>query len=590
MTKVHEIVFQPDGKRGKTQDGTTVLQAARELGIDINAICGGVASCGKCIVKIQQFKENLSEVTTEEEKILGPEMITRGYRLACCTRIQGRVLVMVPKESRTGSQRLQTEGLDTPINFDPIVSVQRNSVGLDSVLYDSEKIGELPEDKGIYGFAVDIGSTKLAGFLVDLVTGTVLGVESMMNPQITFGEDIITRLTYAMKDQKSQNIIQESVLDGVRSILGKACSKASISTEEVYDFVFVGNSVMQHFLLNIDPNPLARAPFMPLDLSHRDLTSSSMNLGNTNGRVHILPLVAGFIGADCIAATLSTGIHRADKPSFMIDIGTNTEIVLGNKVRLMAASCASGPAFEGAHIKNGMRASTGAIEGVWIDPDTLTPDYKTIDDAPPVGLCGSGIIDVLAEMLKTGIMDTSGRIRPDVNQPRIRRKGNIVEYIVAWDHESASNDDIVITQKDVRELQKGKAAMFAGAKTLMDRMSLSPKDIQNVYMAGAFGTYIERESAIKIGMIPEFSLSSIEQVGNAAGTGARMALISKAARKEAQEIGDKVEYVELATDPHYQKAYLDAMMFPHKDLTLFPQTMRKLKQENIVISKFHERL
>ena len=589
MTKVHEIVFQPDGKRGKIQQGTTVLQAARELGIDINAICGGVVSCGKCIVKIQQFIENLSEVTTEEKKILGPEMITRGYRLACCTRIQGRTSVLIPKESRTGSQRLQTEGLDTPIRLEPVINIQRNSDGPDSVLFEGEKIGDLPANTGVYGFAVDIGSTKLAGFLVNLENGKVLGVESMMNPQITFGEDIITRLTYAMRDQKSQESIQESVLNGVRSILGKACGKANISTEEVYDFVFVGNSVMQHFLLNIDPNPLARAPFMPVDLSHRDLASRSINLGNMNGRAHVLPLVAGFIGADCIAATLSTGIHRADKPSFMIDIGTNTEIVLGNKDRLIAASCASGPAFEGAHIKNGMRASTGAIEGVWIDPESLDPDIKTIDDAPPVGLCGSGIIDALAEMLKTGIMDTSGRIRPQ-DHPRVRRRGKILEYVVAWNHESESNDDIVITQRDIRELQKGKAAMFAGAKTLMDRMSLSPKEILNVYMAGAFGTYIERESAITIGMIPEFNLASIEQVGNAAGTGARMALISKAARREAQMIRDKVEYVELATDPNYQKAYLDAMMFPHKNLTLFPQTMRKLREEKVAISKFHERL
>lgn len=585
MTHVHEIVFQPDGKRGKIVNGTTVLQAARELGIDINAICGGVASCGKCVVKIQGFSETLNEVTEEEMKIIGPEMITQGYRLACCAMVQGRVSVLVPKESRTGTQRLQTEGLDTPIQIDSMVFTHDGVV-----FYNDEKIGKLPENTGIFGFAVDIGSTKLAGYLMDLTSGKVLGVESMMNPQISVGEDIITRLTYAMKDQKSQDAIQESVLGGIRSMLENACQKGRITPDEVYDFVFVGNSVMQHFLLNIDPNPLARAPYMPVDLSKKDLPSSSMRFGNKNGRVHVLPLIAGFIGADCVAAVLSTGIHRAAKPRFMIDIGTNTEIVLGYDDRLIAASCASGPAFEGAHIKNGMRASTGAIESVWIDPESLDPDIKTIEDAPPVGICGSGIIDILAEMLRTGIMDTSGRISPRMNTPRIRKTEGIMEYVVAWSSESSSKSDIVITQRDVRELQKGKAAMFAGAKILLDKMGLTPEEVSKVYMAGAFGTYIERESAIRIGMIPEFHLSTIEQVGNAAGTGARMALISKSARSEAQTIQEKVQYVELATDPHYQKAYIDALMFPHKDLSLFPETMRKLREENVVVSRFHDRL
>jgi uncharacterized 2Fe-2S/4Fe-4S cluster protein (DUF4445 family) len=590
MTQLHEIVFQPNGKRGEIEQGKTLLHAARELGVDINAICGGVASCGKCIVKIQQFNENLNPVTEEEEKYLDPEMIMQGYRLACCAIIHGRVSLLVPKESRTGSQRLQTEGLNTPVKLDPLVTIQKNDENPDYILYDGIKIGELPENTGVYGFAVDIGSTKLAGYLVDLTTGRVREVESMMNPQIAFGEDIISRLTYAMKDKESQKIIQESVLGGIRGMLGNVCARENISTEEVYDIVFVGNSVMQHFLLNIDPNPLARSPFMPRNLAHRDLSSRSLGLGNVNGRVYVPPLVAGFIGADCVAAVLATGVHKTDSPSFMIDIGTNTEIVLGSKEGMVAASCASGPAFEGAHIKDGMRAATGAIESVWIDPDSLDPDYKTIEDTPPVGICGSGIIDILAEMLKVGIMDTSGKIRTELAHPRIGKKGNVSQYVVAWSHESASNKDIVITQRDVRELQKGKAAMFSGASILMGKMNLSPKEVSKVFMAGAFGTYIERESAIRIGMIPEFHLGSIEQVGNAAGMGARMALISKTSRREIQELRDMIQYVELATDPEYQKAYLGAMMFPHMDLSLFSETMSKLRDGNLSVSKLHKRL
>jgi uncharacterized 2Fe-2S/4Fe-4S cluster protein (DUF4445 family) len=393
-----------------------------------------------------------------------------------------------------------------------------------------------------------------------------------------------------MRGQYEQDKVQDATLKGIRSMLNNACIRSNITQEDVYDFVFVGNSVMQHFLLNIDPNPLAKAPFMPKDLSQKDVSASKMKLGNTRGRVHVLPLIAGFIGADCVAATLSTGIHESTEPGFMIDIGTNTEIVIGNKDRLVAASCASGPAFEGAHIKHGMRASTGAIESVWIDTETLDPDIKTIDDENPLGLCGSGIIDVLAEMLKAGIMDSSGKIRTSLDNPRVRKTGDVAEYVVAWKEDFSLRNDIVLTQRDIRELQKGKAAMFAGAKVLMDRLELVSKDITKVYMAGAFGTYIERESAIRIGMIPEFSLESIEQVGNAAGTGARMALISKTARQKAREIRAKIDYFELATDPLYQKAYVDAMMIPHKDLSLFPETLRKLNEHNFVLSKFHSRI
>ncbi len=583
MTRFHEIMFQPDGKRGRFQEGTSLLAAARELGIDINAICGGAVSCGKCIVEIQGDRGNVSEVTEEEKKLLGEAMIAQGYKLACYTTVHGRVSVMVPKESRTGSQRLQTEGNETPIKVDPLVTVQDGMV-----LYNGERIGVY--GAGVYGFAVDIGSTKLAGYLLDLETGKVLGVDSMMNPQISVGEDIITRLTFAMKGEENRKKVQTTTLNGIRDMLNDVCHRSNVSTEEVYDFVFVGNSVMQHFLLNVDPFPLARAPFMPVDLSHKNLAASSMNIGNQNGRVHVLPLVAGFIGADCIAAALSTGIHNATKPGFMIDIGTNTEIVLGNRDRIVAASCASGPAFEGAHIKHGMRASTGAIESVWIDAETLDPDIKTIEDAAPLGICGSGMIDVLAEMLRTGIMDTSGRIRPQTDSNRVRKGDDSLEYVVAWSGDLSLGKDIVITQRDIRELQKGKAAMYAGARVLMDRLEYSPGGISKVYMAGAFGSYIERESAIRIGMIPEFSLGSIEQVGNAAGTGARMVLLSRLARKEAQEMQGTIEYVELATDPDYQKAYVEAMMFPHNDLAQFPRTMKKLREENIVVSRFHGRI
>ena len=271
-----------------------------------------------------------------------------------------------------------------------------------------------------------------------------------------------------------------------------------------------------------------------------------------------------------------------------MDIGTNTEIVVGNNDGLVACSCASGPAFEGAHIKHGMRAASGAIEGVWISPESLEPRIKVIDDSKAVGICGSGLIDLLSEMLKSGIMDSSGRIIGQDN-PRIRKRGGVSEYVVAWRDETGIDADIVITQLDVRELQKGKAAIFSGARTLMKKMGVSPVDFKNIYMAGAFGTYINRESALNIGMIPEFSLPDIQQVGNAAGTGARMALISREARREAEGIREMTGYVELASSADYNKEYLDALMFPHMDLGLFPDTVRKLESTGWVKGRIHTR-
>ncbi|MBT6603551.1 ATP-binding protein, partial [Candidatus Bathyarchaeota archaeon] len=300
------------------------------------------------------------------------------------------------------------------------------------------------------------------------------------------------------------------------------------------------------------------------------------------------PLIAGFVGADCVAATLATSVHKENELSFLMDIGTNTEIVVGKKEGLAACSCASGPAFEGAHIKHGMRAASGAIEGVWIAPESLEPRIKVIDDSLAMGICGSGLIDLLSEMLKSGIMDSSGKII-NRDHKRIRKYNGVSEYVVAWRGDTGIDSDIVITQLDVRELQKGKAAIYSGAKTLMKKLGVIPSDFKNIYMAGAFGTYINRESALNIGMIPEFSLSDIQQVGNAAGTGARMALLSRKARLEAQVIREKTEYVELATSKEYNRDYLDALLFPHMDLDLFPETVRKLDSTNWVKGRIHSR-
>ena len=582
-----KVVFQPDGRRGSFDAGTTALEAARELGVDINAICGGAASCGKCVVRI--IKGNISEPSQDEIKLLGLHSVADGFRLACCAKVEGTATFLVPDESRTATQRLQTEGLDTPVRLEPLVT-KRTEDGVTTIFHCGRVLETLPSDEGpILGFAVDVGTTKLAGYLMDLSTGEVLSVEAAVNPEIAFGEDIVTRLSYALTGESARESLHQSLVEGIRRLLADACEKATADPNDVYEHVFVGNTAMQHFLLNIDPKPLTHSPFTPKSKEHRDLDSASLGLGNPKGNIHVLPVIDGFVGADCVAAILATGIHRSKELSFLIDIGTNTEIVVGNKEKMIACSCASGPAFEGAHIRHGMRAASGAIEGIWIDPDSLKPTFKTIDDAEPVGICGSGLIDALSEMIRTGIVDTSGRIRGELGHPRIRRSGDTLEYVIAWRDETATGDDIVLSQLDIRELQKGKAAMLSGAQIAMKKLGATSVDFERVYMAGAFGTYIDRESAVNVGMIPEFPLSKIRQVGNAAGTGARMALISRSAREEAKEIGRRARYVELATQPEYNQAFVDALLLPHRDLSLFPETMKKLSAENLTVSRIHKR-
>lgn len=581
MQRNFEVVFQPDGKRGYFEE-VTVLEAARSLGVDINSICGGAGACGKCVVQIVSGVK--PEPKTPETRLIDKDSIARGFRFACMLRIQGDLVVSVPKESRTGTQRLQIEGLETGVKLNPVVT-RRRTGNITEILYDRDVIRRVKHDSPVLGFAVDIGSTKLAGYLMDLTTGKVVSVATAMNPQIPYGEDIISRIAYAIQATENNRVLHESLIDGVRKLLREACEAAGKSPDDVYEIVLVGNTAMQHFLLGIDPKPLSRNPFAPESLEHHYLLPEKLSLGN-NARVYVLPLIAGFVGADCVAATLAAGIDRTTQMSFLMDIGTNTEIVVGEKRHMVACSCASGPAFEGAHIRYGMRAASGAIEGVWIC-SSLEPRIKVIDDAKPVGICGSGLIDLLSEMLKTGLIDSSGRFT-EQDTPRLRVRGGVKEYVVAWSGEVGIDEDISITQLDVRELQKGKAAIFSGSHIAMRQLGLTPGTVDRVYMAGAFGTYINRESAQNVGMIPEFNLHSVEQVGNAAGTGARMALLSREARAEAQMIRSHVEYIELATHPDYNQAYLDALMLPHRDLSLFPETVKKLEKTGWVKTRLHK--
>lgn len=627
MPKDVEIVFQPEGKRVIVPAGTNLLEASRETGLGISSVCGGKGVCGKCKVVIWGGREELKPITPLERKHLTEEELDAGFRLACQAEPHSDLVVEVPMSSRTGRQRLQTEGVDVKIEPVPLIEkcfVKLNEPtitaidsdedlllkaleerhGLRGLKLDYDVLKSLPGDirndwtvtavvwggkrviaveagdtvDRCFGLALDIGTTKMAGFLVDLKTGAVRSISSIMNPQIPYGEDIITRISYVKENPDGLRELQKIVVDGVNNMIEDCCKLADVDQNEVYEVVAVGNTAMHHLFLGISPVSVALAPYAPV--ARRGIDVGSDRLGvmvHPKANIHFMPNIGGFVGADNVGVILSTRLLDSEETSMCLDIGTNTEVVLGNSNGLVTCSCASGPAFEGAHIKHGMRAATGAIESVTIDPETLDISYQTIDDSPPVGICGSGLVDTLAELLKSGIIDSTGRINNELKTRRLKKGTKGMEFVIAPRDETQNElDDIVITQMDIRELQKGKAAIHTGSEILMKNRKIDEGQIDRLLLAGAFGSYIEPESARLIGMFPEIPLEKVRIVGNAAGVGARLALISEDERNKAEDISQNVGYVELAAIPSFQEEYMKSLFLPYQDLSRYPLTTKLL--------------
>ncbi len=548
--------------------------------------------------------------------------------MACTCEIlnAGRIKIEVPDESRIGQQRLLAAGAEVRVTPKPLVRkvfVHIEPPSLDDVrsdadrlldalaeriecspleieygvarslphvlraggwavtasLWDNSEVFNLePGDTAprMFGAAFDLGSTKVAGYLMNLATGRTLATASAANTQMSYGEDIISRISYIAQNENGLGILHEAIVQVVNNVLDELCVRADVRREDVLDISVAGNTVMHHIFFGIDPEFVGLAPYAaairsPLVVRARDVGV----LANPGSRVYSLPSVAGFVGADAIADILATGIHESNRVCMTIDIGTNTEIALGDKSQLVCCSAPSGPALEGAHIAHGMRAGTGAIESLWIDAKTLEPSYETIGKGKPSGICGSGIIDAIAEMLKTRVIDNKGQINPGLRSDRIRARNGRAEYVIAYAREAATGEDIVVTQKDIRELQLAKAAIYAGAFLLMQKVGVRPEDLFRLYIAGAFGTYMDVRNARLIGLYPEVPLENIKFVGNAAGTGARMALISKDVRAVAAGVARTIgKRVELGVDPSFQKEFLDATSFPHRDLTRFPSAAK----------------
>ena len=627
----HLVVFQPSGRRGHITEGENLKQASRELGVDIEGVCGDAGTCGTCKVKIEDGsfpkygveskRTNLSPVTEGERKFINAQMEKEGFRLACEAEIYGDVVVFVPEESRMGKQVVRKEAKDIAIDLQPAVrkyQVALPKATLDDPLGDWERLQEALKKefdlkdlaidyqalktlqkvvrqgnwkvtvsvwmnkeiikvepgsvKKVYGLAVDIGTTTVAGYLCDLHKGDVVATVSMMNPQVIYGEDVMSRITYHMTNKDGLKRMNKAIIKGLNEIIGSAAKETRIRRGDIIDLTIVGNTCMHHVLLNIDPLHIGRSPFPPA--AHQSLDIRARDLGiriSPGAYVHVLPIEAGFVGADNVGVLIAEAPYEKESMALIIDIGTNGELILGNREKLLSCSCATGPAFEGAEIKHGMRAAPGAIEKIAIDRDSCEVRFKVIGNdawntdmkeaAGAKGICGSGIIDVVPQLFIAGIIDHTGRFNKDLQNPRFRITEDGPKYVIAWAKETSIGQDIVITQLDIRNIQLAKGAMYAGAKIMMRHLGVEKVD--KVVLAGAFGSHIDKKSAACLGLFPDCALENISVVGNAAGDGARMALLNVDKRTEANEMARQVEYVELTVEKDFDKIFAKAMWLPH---------------------------
>jgi uncharacterized 2Fe-2S/4Fe-4S cluster protein (DUF4445 family) len=631
----HTVIFQPSGSRTQIADGTTILEAARKSGVGIEAVCGDHLVCGKCRVKIVEGNnpkfgiessiKNICEPSEGDIKVLNKKRddVSQNIRLACSTTVHGDLLVFVPEASRTGKQIVSKAAGDYKIKVKPAVTkyyVELEEPSLDDSWGDFERLEKalqknfklkkldidywalrqladsvrnadwkvtvtLLNKKTIIrieagdtvatnlGMAVDIGTTSVAGYLTDLNTGKVVATESMMNPQVALGEDVMSRITHCMLNEETGlQELQDSIKEGLNTLIEKACKTSGCSPHDIAEMVLVGNTAMHHVLLGINPEFMGVAPFPPAIHHSVDVNAERFGLNILPaGNIHVLPNEAGFVGADNVGCLLADEPHKREEFTLLIDIGTNGELVFGNKDKLMSCSSATGPALEGAQIEYGMRAAPGAIEKIKIDEKTFECTYKVIGnenwsdgktDMGAKGICGSAIIDAVAELFVRRIIMKSGFFNEKIESPRVRKNASgLAEYVIAWKHETSIGEDIVVNQADVRAIQLAKGALYAGCKMMMRQFGKEVPD--RLVMAGAFGSHIDKVQAMVMGMIPDCALEKIEYIGNAAGDGARIALVNIDKRKEANDVAMKVEYIELALRDDFNERFGEAMQLPN---------------------------
>jgi uncharacterized 2Fe-2S/4Fe-4S cluster protein (DUF4445 family) len=632
------VVFMPSGKRGRFPLGTPLLQAARNLGVDIDSVCGGRGICGRCQIEVSEGEfaklgvtsklDHLTPFGQVERRYADRRGLKAGRRLSCSTLLQGDVVIDVPPDSQVHKQVVRKRAEMRAIEIDPVVRLhyvevvepnmhdpsgdlqrllraletQWNLTGLDCDLraiqglqkalrqgewtvtvavHQNQQITAIwPgfRDKA-YGLAVDVGSTTIAGHLCDLASGEVVASAGVMNPQIRFGEDLMSRVSYVMMNPGGDADMTRAVREAINGLAASVSAEAGIEPRDILEATFVGNPIMHHLLLGIDPTELGGAPFALATDGAVNIWASEIDLRvHPNARVFVLPCIAGHVGADTAGVILSESPQTGDEMTLIVDVGTNAEIVLGNRHRLLAASSPTGPAFEGAQISCGQRAAPGAIERVRIDPRTLEPRFRVIGcekwSGEPgfkeatakigvTGVCGSGIIEALAEMYLAGLINQDGVVDGALaaRSPRVEPEGRTFAYVL-HDGSAEGGPKLRVTQNDVRAIQLAKAALYAGARLLMDRMGVDKLD--RITLAGAFGSHIDVKYAMILGMIPDCDLPKVTSAGNAAGTGARIALLNRKSRAEIAAVVRQVEKVETAVEPMFQQHFVEAMAIPHK--------------------------
>ncbi|TPN44383.1 DUF4445 domain-containing protein [Mesorhizobium sp. B1-1-9] len=651
------VLFMPSGKRGRFPVGTPVLDAARQLGVYVESVCGGRATCGRCQVEVQEgnfakhkivsSNEHISPKGPKEERYERVRGLPERRRLSCSAQILGDLVIDVPQDTVINAQTIRKDAdtrviardtairmcyveIEEPDMHNPSGDLDRLKIalmkdwGFKNLEFDFYL---LPQVQGIlrkgnwtataaihkdadsdiarvialwpglkneaYGLACDIGSTTIAMHLVSLLSGRVAASSGTSNPQIRFGEDLMSRVSYVMMNPDGREGMTVAVREAISSLVDKVCAEGNVQRNDILDSVFVGNPIMHHLFLGIDPTELGGAPFALAVSGAVRIKASDIGLKlNQGARLYMLPCIAGHVGADAAAVTLSEGPHRQDEMMLIVDVGTNAEIVLGNRARVVAASSPTGPAFEGAEISGGQRAAPGAIERVRIDPETLEPKYRVIgselwSDEPGfldsvqatgvTGICGSGIIEIVAEMYLAGIISEDGVVDGSLSarSPRVVANGRTFSYVLK--EGSASKEDgpkITITQTDVRAIQLAKAALYAGTKLLMEKQNT--EHVDRIHFAGAFGSFIDPKYAMVLGLIPDCDLDKVSAVGNAAGAGARMALLNRGYRREIEETVSQIEKIETALEPKFQEHFVYAMALPNK-VDPFPKLSAAVK-------------
>lgn len=621
MTKEFKVVFKPDNKTVKVERGTTVLDAATSSDIYIDSICGGRGKCGKCKVIID------GSIHADSTDLLSHEETARGYYLACLARVAGNLTVNIPKESRVESHQILMRSEIVPLpaiepplmkiplslsppsltdymsDLDRVTRALRNlgienvTIGLPTLkklsrilrenkwnvvvtlmdLWDRQEVIDIGpvSDEDLVGVAVDIGTTTLVVELVDLKSGAVIDSRSDYNKQVVYGEDVLSRILYTEEHKDGIRKLTSTVRYGINDLIRELVIDNKIRYEKICRAVISGNTVMTHLFYGLDPEYIRHEPYIPVMSYVPQMKAIKLGLSvNPNAYVYALPCRSSYVGGDVTADVIASGMSDRKEISLLIDVGTNGELVLGNESFLASCSCSAGPAFEGGEVEFGTRAMYGAIERIWIDDAKV--HYSTIGNVRPKGICGSGLIELIAELFSNGIIDRVGKIQPDKNNIRIQVGSNGSQFVVAFKDKTAINKDIVITDVDIQNILRTKAAVYASSNVLLKTFGYKFTDLTDVFIAGSFGNYLDIKKAITIGLLPDLPLDVFKFIGNGALGGARMVLLSKSMQDKAEEVVANMTHIELSVNSMFFKEFTSALFIPHTEIDQFPSIVGRV--------------